>query len=67
VLFALFAVSYFGPYADSLRGSFTDGVREAVEAAVSHDGTVYVTKAVHYPKILLYARVPPRDFAETAE
>ncbi len=67
VLFSSFAVTYFGPYADSLRASFTDGVREAVEAAVSHEGTVYVTKAVHYPKILLYARVPPRDFAETAE
>ena len=67
VLFALFAATYFGPYADSLRGSFTDGVREAVEAAVSHEGTVYVTKAVHYPKVLLYARVPPRDFAESAE
>ena len=67
VFFALFAASYFGPYADSLRGSFTDGVQEAVEAAVSHEGTVYVTKAVHYPKILLFGRVSPRDFAESAE
>ncbi len=67
VFFALFAVSYFGPYAESLRVSFTDGVQEAVEAAVSHEGTVYVTKAVHYPKILLYGRVPPRAFAGSAE
>ncbi|MCR5577181.1 MAG: glycosyltransferase family 39 protein [Oscillospiraceae bacterium] len=65
--FAFFAVSYFGPYAESLRGAFTDGVGEAVEAAVSHEGTVYATSAIHYPKLLLYARVPPRDFASTAE
>ena len=38
-----------------------------MEAAAAHEGTVYVTKAVHYPKVLLYARVPPEDFAETAE
>ena len=67
ILFATFSAAYFGPYAESLRGSFTDGVREAVESAVSHEGTVYVTKAVHYPKVLLYASVPPEDFAESAE
>ena len=65
--FALFAVSYFGPYAESLRGSFTDGVQEAVELAVSHEGTVYATAAIHYPKLLLYGRVPPRDFAASVE
>lgn len=65
--FALFAVSYFGPYAESLRGAFTDGVGEAVETAIAHEGTVYVTRAIHHPKLLLYARVPPRDFASTVE
>ena len=65
--FTLFAASYFGPYAESLRGSFTDAIAEAVEAAVSHEGTVYATSAIHYPKLLLYGRVPPRDFAATVE
>ncbi len=65
--FAVFAASYFGPYAESLRGHFTDGVQQAVETAVSHEGTIYVTKAIHYPKILLYARVPPEDFAGSVE
>ena len=65
--FAVFAVSYFGPYAESLRGHFTDGVQQAVETAVSHEGTVYVTRAIHYPKILLYARVLPEDVARSVE
>ncbi len=67
VFFALFAQSYFGPYQDSLRVEFTDGVREALELALQHEGTVYVTRAVHDPKVLLEAEISPADFQATVE
>ena len=67
VLFAVFAADYFGPYQDTLRGDFTDGVREALELALSHEGTVYVTKAVHHPKVLLEAELSPAAFNADVE
>ena len=67
VFFALFAQSYFGPYQDSLRVEFTDGVREALDLALEHEGTVYVTRAVHDPKVLLEAEISPADFQATVE
>ena len=67
VFFGLFARYLFTAYNDALRGEFTWGVEEALDEALSHEGTVYVTKAVHYPKLLLLAEIPPRDFAESVE
>lgn len=67
VFFGIFAANYFGPYGDALRGDFTDGVREALDAALSHEGTVYVTRAVHDPKVLLEAGISPADFQATVE
>ena len=65
--FGFFERSYFGEYSDALRGEFTYGVEEALNEALSHEGTVYITRAVHYPKLLLLAQIPPRDFAESVE
>lgn len=65
--FGLFARYLFTEYNDALRGEFTWGVEEALGEALSHEGTVYITKAVHYPKLLLLAEIPPRDFAESVE
>ena len=67
VFFGLFARFLFCEYNDLLRGEFTWGVEEALDEALSHEGTVYITKAVHYPKVLLLAEIPPRDFAESVE
>ena len=67
VCFGLFARFLFCEYNDLLRGEFTWGVEEALDEALSHEGTVYITKAVHYPKVLLLAEIPPRDFAESVE
>ena len=65
--FGFFAASYFGPYQETLQGDFTDGVREALDAALAHEGTVYVTRAVHDPKVLLEAEISPADFQATVE
>ena len=68
--FALFAHSYFTDYADSLLGQFTWGVEQAVQTAAEKAGpeqTVYVTDAVHYPKLLLLAQITPQELAETGE
>ena len=67
VFFGFFAAVSFGPYQQTLRGDFTDGVREALDAALAHEGTVYVTRAVHDPKVLLEAEISPADFQATVE
>ena len=67
VFFGLFERSCFGEYSGALRGEFTYGVEEALDEALSHEGTVYITRAVHYPKLLLLAQIPPGDFAESVE
>ena len=50
VFFGCFERYYFTDYTDSLRGEFTDGWDKALDAALEHEGTVYVTRALHYPK-----------------
>ena len=67
VCFAGFARFYFTDYTDSLNGEFTLGAQEALDAALPHDGTVYVTGALHYPKLLLAAEMSPRDFNAAVE
>ena len=42
-------------------------MREALDAALAHEGTVYVTRAVHDPKVLLEAEISPADFQATVE
>ncbi|MBQ9686492.1 MAG: glycosyltransferase family 39 protein, partial [Oscillospiraceae bacterium] len=67
IFFGLFARSYFTDYADALRGQFTWGVQDALETALAHEGTVYVTDAVSYSKLLLIAEIDPYTFNETVE
>ena len=67
LFFGLFARYYFTDYTDSLHGEFTDGWDQALDAALSHEGTVYVTQALHYPKLLLAAELSPREFNDTVE
>jgi len=65
--FLSFERFYYTDYADSLRGDFTVGAEEAVDAALAHPGTVYVTKALHYPKLLLFAEITPEEFNADVE
>ena len=67
VLFGFFARYYFGDYSASLNGEFTLGWEEALDAALQHEGTVYVTKALSYPKLLLKAELSPQDFNDSVE
>ena len=67
VFFGFFARYYFTDYADSLNGEFTLGWDAALTEALSHEGTVYVTKAMSYPKLLLTAELSPQDFNATVE
>ena len=67
VFFGFFARFYFTGYADSLNGEFTLGWDAALEEALSHEGTVYVTRALSYPKLLLAAEISPQDFNATVE
>ena len=65
VFFGFFARFYFTDYADSLKAEFTVGWNEAVDAALSHNGTIYVTRTLHYPKLLLKAEISPQEFNDT--
>ena len=65
--FLSFERFYFTDYAASLRGDFTAGAEQAVAAALEHEGTVYITKALHYPKLLLYAGITPEEFNADVE
>ena len=65
--FGAFARYYFTDYADSLNGEFTAGAQEALDEALGREGTVYVTQALHYPKLLLAAGMSPEDFNATVE
>ena len=65
--FGFFARYYFTDYAPSLNGEFTAGWDEALDTSLRHDGTVYVTRALHYPKLLLKSETSPQEFNDTVE
>ena len=65
--FGFFARFYFGEYTASLGGEFTAGWDDALDAALSHEGTIYVTRALHYPKLLLRSETSPQEFNNTVE
>ena len=67
IFFGFFARFYFTDYAASLGGEFTAGWDEALDAALSHRGTVYITRAIHYPKLLLRSETSPEEFNATVE
>lgn len=67
VLFCCFEAYYFTDYAGRVSSAFTPGAGEAIRAAETHDGTVYVCSDISYSKLLFYSETPPRDFAATVE
>lgn len=67
IFFGFFARFYFTDYTASLGGEFTAGWDEALDAALSHRGTVYITRAIHYPKLLLRSETSPEEFNATVE
>ena len=67
VFFGFFARYYFTEYAPSLKGEFPAGWDEALGEALRHDGTIYVTRTLHYPKLLLRSETSPEEFNATVE
>ena len=67
VFFGFFAHFYFTDYTTSLNGEFTAGWDEALDEALRHDGTIYVTRALHYPKLLLRSETSPEAFCATVQ
>lgn len=67
VFFGFFSRYYFTEYTDSLNGAFTTGWDAALDIALKHDGPVYVTRALHYPKLLLRAELSPQEFNAAVE
>ena len=67
IFFGFFARYYFTDYSASLKGEFTAGWDEALDAALSHEGTIYVTRTIHYPKLLLRSETSPEEFNATVE
>lgn len=67
VSFVKFERYYFTDYQEQLSYWFGYGLEEALEAACSHEGTVYVKALNGYPRILYYCRIPVTDFLDTVE
>ena len=65
--FCFFQQYYFTDYTASLRGEFTAGAEEALDAALAHEGPVYLSRTIHYPKLLLFAEISPADFNADVE
>lgn len=66
-LFAGFELYYFGDYSDNIACVFYEGTEDALDAALSRDGTVYVSDDVLYPVILFYSRTPVDEFRKDVE
>ncbi len=67
VAFGFFERFYFTEYSPSLSGEFTAGAAQALDAALERRGTIYVTRALHYPKLLLAAELSPAEFNASVE
>lgn len=65
--FGLFEHYYFTDFEEEVHAYFDYGIGDAVCNAMEHEGTIYVTSKVKFPKILFYSREPVTDYLETVE
>lgn len=67
IQFILFEQYYFTNYQEGVSDFFDYGIGEAVNEAMSHDGEIYVSSSVKYPKILFFSREPADEYLETVQ
>ncbi len=66
-MFAGFEHYYFTEYREILQYYFCDGLEDAVNEAVTHDGQIYVSYGLKHSDILFLAEVPVTEYIETVE
>ncbi len=67
--FALFTISfekaYYTTYNEKLSYHFGAGLDQALETANSKADKVYLSSAIHYPKVLFYDKIPVDEFRDS--
>lgn len=66
-LFAGFELYFFTDYSDDIACVFYEGTEDALEEALSRDGTVYISDDILYPVVLFYSRTPVNEFRDSVE
>lgn len=67
VLFGRFENYYFTEYADMIGNYFDAGIEDAVQEAMTYEGTICVSGSVLYPKIMFYSEIPVTEYLDTVE
>lgn len=67
MVFFEFEQYYFTDYAEEIAWYFCDGLENAMEEAMKHEGTIYVTKNANYARILFYSRQNVKEYIDTVE
>lgn len=67
IQFMMFEQFYFTDYQDGVADFYDYGIGEAVSEAMSHEGEIYISSSVKYPKVLFFSREPVDEYLETVE
>ncbi len=68
ILFIRFENYYFTEYKQEIAGYFCDGLEDAVNEAVSHEGKIInVTQSANYARILYYSKQDVNEYIDTVQ
>lgn len=67
VMYLGFERYYFTEYSELLDFYFCRGLENAVEEAVSYEGTVYFSRGIMHPRVLFLTREPVTEYIDTVE
>lgn len=67
VLFCNFEKYYFTEYKQEISGYFCEGLEDAVQEAISHQGTIYATGSANYARLLFYSKQDVEEYIATVQ
>lgn len=65
LLFARFEKYYFVRYEGETAAAFSYGLENAMREALSHEGTIYVSRSASYARVLFYAQQDVNEYIDT--
>lgn len=65
LFFIQFEKYYFTEYKEESSWTFCEGLEEAVEEAISHEGTIYSVRDACYSRILFYIKQDVNEYIDT--
>ena len=66
-LFIQFEEYYFTDYKQEISGYFCSGLEDAMEEALSQEGTIYVSSSANYARILFYSKQDVNEYISTVQ